>query len=234
MLHAHCIMHVPFEGPGCVEEYLLEKDYSLTFTRIYEKVTFPEVDDVDFLLIMGGPMSVYDEDEYPWLREEKAFIRAVIQAGKKVLGICLGSQLIAEVLGAKVYPNAVKEIGWFPVTKTESGKTSALIADLPVTSEVFHWHGDTYDLPAGCAHLFISNECCHQAFEYQGRVVGLQFHLETVPELLEAMIENGLHEMNVGGKCVQTVTEIKQNYLLSLKTNRLMNSLLDKLIKTNN
>ena len=179
-------------------------------------------------------MSVYDEDEYPWLREEKDFIRAVIQAGKKVLGICLGSQLIAEVLGAKVYPNAVKEIGWFPVTKTESGKTSALIADFPVTSEVFHWHGDTYDLPAGCAHLFISNECCHQAFEYQGRVVGLQFHLETVPELLEAMIENGLHEMNVGGKCVQTVTEIKQNYLLSLKTNRLMNSLLDKLIKTNN
>jgi GMP synthase-like glutamine amidotransferase len=197
-------------------------------------VTFPEVDDVDFLLIMGGPMSVYDEDEYPWLREEKDFIRAVIQAGKKVLGICLGSQLIAEVLGAKVYPNAVKEIGWFPVTKTESGKTSALIADFPVTSEVFHWHGDTYDLPAGCAHLFISNECCHQAFEYQGRVVGLQFHLETVPELLEAMIENGLHEMNVGGKCVQTVTEIKQNYLLCLKTNRLMNSLLDKLIKTNN
>lgn len=223
-------MHVPFEGPGCVEEYLPEKDYSLTFTRIYEKVTFPEVDKVDFLLIMGGPMSVYEEDQYPWLREEKAFIRAVIQAGKKVLGICLGSQLIAEVLGAKVYPNAVKEIGWFPVTKTEVGKTSALIADFPDAPEVFHWHGDTYDLPVGCTHLFRSMECQHQAFEYNGSVVGLQFHLETVPELLDAMLENGLHEINVGGKCVQTVIEIRRRALLSDKTNQYMFSLLDKLL----
>lgn len=230
MLYAHCIMHVPFEGPGCVEEYLLEKDYSLTFTRIYEKVSFPEVDEIDFLLIMGGPMSVYEEDEYPWLREEKAFIRAVIQAGKKVLGICLGSQLIAEVLGAKVYPNAVKEIGWFSVTKTEGGKTSALIADFPDAPEVFHWHGDTYDLPVGCTHLFRSMECQHQAFEYNGRVVGLQFHLETVPELLDAMLENGLHEINVGGKCVQTAIEIRRRALLSDKTNQYMFSLLDKLL----
>lgn len=229
-MRAHCIMHVPYEGLGIIENYINENDINISYTRIYEKVEFPKPEDLDFLIVMGGPMSVYDEDVYSWLKSEKLFIRKVIDAGKKVLGICLGSQLIAEVLGAKVYPNKIKEIGWFPVFKTAEAKTQTIVGKFEDDAVVFHWHGDTYDLPQGAIHLFRSEHCIHQAFIYDNRIVGLQFHLETTPETLLGMLDEGKSEI-IEDICIQTAEEIVTKMQFTASTNILMYNLLDELLK---
>ncbi len=229
-MRAHCIMHVLYEGPGVIENYISEKNISISYTRIYEKVEFPKPEDLDFLIVMGGPMSVYDEDVYSWLKSEKLFIRKVIDAGKKVLGICLGSQLIAEALGSKVYPNKIKEIGWFPVYKTAEAKTQTIVGKFEDDAVVFHWHGDTYDLPQGAIHLFRSEHCIHQAFIYDNRIVGLQFHLETTPETLLGMLDEGKSEI-IEDICIQTAEEIVTKMQFTASTNILMYNLLDELLK---
>jgi GMP synthase-like glutamine amidotransferase len=137
------------------------------------------------LIALGGPMSVNDEDEFPWLREEKRFISESIRSEKPVLGICLGAQLMASSLGARVYRGARKEIGWFPAYASE--QASGLFA-FPPTAEVFHWHGETFDLPDGAMHLASSEACRNQAFRIGARAIGLQFHLETTPESADALI----------------------------------------------
>ena len=228
-MKAHCIMHVPYEGTGCIEKYLFNNGILLSFTRIYQKVEFPAMDSIDFLIVMGGPMSVYEEDKFTWLKTEKKFIKDVIDAGKKVLGICLGSQLIAEVLGAKVYPNKVKEIGWFPIRKTQNGKNSRLLKGFEDTTLVFHWHGDTYNLPEDAVHLLQSEYCLYQAFFYQDRVLGLQFHLETTPELIKKMLTEGKRELS-SGICIQSANEILEKADLTILTNKFMNNLLDEFL----
>jgi len=172
------IMHVPFEGLGCIEQWITKNNHSVTYIRLYEKHELPDMNAIDWLIVMGGPMGVYDEAIYPWLSEEKTFIKQAIEAGKTVLGICLGSQLIAEVLGAKVYPNKQKEIGWFDVALSERAKTDSLFAGFEDKFPVFHWHGDTFDLPEGSKHLISSEVCKNQAFLYNDKVLGLQFHFE--------------------------------------------------------
>jgi len=143
-------------------------------------------------------MSVHDEGLYPWLRQEKRFIASAIAAGKAVVGICLGAQLIAQVLGARVYPNAMKEIGWFPVERTPEAATTRLGALLPASFEAFHWHGETFDLPADAVHLARSDACTHQAFIYGERVVALQFHLETTRPGVEALSAHCAAEIRPG------------------------------------
>jgi GMP synthase-like glutamine amidotransferase len=162
------------------------------------------------LIVMGGPMGVYDENKFSFLKAEKEFIRSVIGAGKKVLGICLGSQLVAEALDAKVYPHIQKEIGWWPVKKTAAGKTNPVIDDLPDEYITFHWHGDTFDMPAGSVHLLQSDACPHQAYLYKDQVMGLQFHMEAVPDLVKAMVENGRSEL-VPGNWIQSEKDILNN-----------------------
>jgi GMP synthase (glutamine-hydrolysing) len=162
----------------------------LTATRFYENDPLPDVGHLDWLIVLGGPMGTYDERRYAWLVEEKRFIERAIQRGKVVIGICLGSQLIAHVLGARVYPNLVKEIGWFPIELTEAGQRSPLFSFLPKKPVVFHWHGDTFDLPPGAVHIARSEGCRHQAFVVGQHVIGLQFHLESTPESVESIIRN--------------------------------------------
>lgn len=191
----HTIMHVPFEGLGCIAEWISKNNHPVSFTKFYESYQLPDLNGIDWLVIMGGPMGVYDEALYPWLAEEKEYIRQAINGGKTVLGICLGSQLIAEVLGAKVYPNEQKEIGWMKVKRTQTSKESPILGNTEAEFSVFHWHGDTYDLPAGSTHLFESEVCKHQAFLYQEKVLGLQFHFEVTPETLLGMVENGENEL---------------------------------------
>ena len=183
-MRAHYLQHVPFEGLGSIENWLQRNGYAITSTRFYEHPDVPEVDGIDLLIVMGGPMSVNDEAEYPWIVAEKAFIRAVVAANKPVLGICLGAQLIASALGAAVYPNTVKEIGWFPVRATD-GKDARF--QFPETVDVFHWHGETFDLPPRAIQLAESDGCQHQAFQIGDRVMGLQFHLETTPASVQAL-----------------------------------------------
>ena len=194
-MRIHFIQHVHFETPGYLLEWAIAQQHNISFTKIYESVTFPAVDTIDLLVIMGGPMGVYEEDKYAWLSAEKAFISAVIAAGTKVLGICLGAQLIAEVAGAKVYPNKEKEIGWWPMHKIINDQTHPLTAPLPAEFITFHWHGDTFDLPPGAVHLFATPACPNQGFLLNDQVAGLQFHLEATPALVAQMTAHGQDEL---------------------------------------
>jgi GMP synthase-like glutamine amidotransferase len=142
---------------------------------------------------MGGPMSVNDERDFPWLLPEKQFIRDAIHSGTPVLGICLGAQLIASVMGARVYQNRVKEIGWFPVQGIAQESSSF---SFPATAEVFHWHGETFDLPPAAVRLARSEACENQAFQLGVSVIGLQFHLETTPQTARELIAHCGEELS--------------------------------------
>jgi len=204
-MRAHYLQHVPFEGPGSIEPWLRAAGYSVTSTPLYESGIFPELNEIDFLFIMGGPMSVNDEEQFPWLVAEKQYVRAAIESGKPVLGICLGAQLIANSLGAKVYRNPVPEIGWFPATSVESPGRSGFC--FPSSFMPFHWHGLTFDLPSGAIHLARSSACEHQAFQIGSSVIGLQFHLETTPESARQIVSHCRDEL-VQSEFVQTEEEL--------------------------
>jgi len=220
-MRIHYFQHVPFENMGNIKRWAVSKNHYISGTLFFNNYSCPDPDSFDWLIIMGGPMSVYDEDKFPWLAEEKALISKAIEAGKTVLGICLGAQLIADVLGAKVYPNRHKEIGWFPVSLTPEARNSAAFNKLPADFTVFHWHGDTFDLPAGCRQMASSQACAHQAYEYAGgRVIGLQFHLESTFESVQMLIESCGNEL-VQDKYIQEENEILegQKYLTGLSEN---------------
>ncbi|TKB12361.1 type 1 glutamine amidotransferase [Desulforhopalus sp. IMCC35007] len=204
-MRAHYLQHVFFEGLGSIELWLTDAGYELSATRLYESAGFPAPAEIDLLVIMGGPMSVNDEAQFPWLVAEKNFIREVIDSGKPVLGICLGAQLIASAMGGNVYKNSVKEIGWFPVQSClETDKKEFVF---PETVEVFHWHGETFDLPPGATCLASSAGCKNQAFQMGNSVIGLQFHLETTPQSAEAIVAHCRDEL-VEGQYIQTKEEI--------------------------
>lgn len=147
-LSIHYLQHVPFEGLAAIQDWIQSRGHHVSSSLLYKKDhSFPDIQSIDWLLVMGGPMGVYEEENYPRLAEEKKYIKQAIQAGKTVIGICLGAQLIANVLGAKIYPNVEKEIGWYPITFTDQAAKDHLFTFFPRQMDVFHWHGDTFDLP---------------------------------------------------------------------------------------
>jgi len=162
----HWLQHVPFEGLGCIERWIRTRPHILSRTRMYANDSLPAIADFDMLIIMGGPMGVSNIKRYPWLAKEMAFIEKAIQARKPVLGICLGAQLIASALGARVYKDRYKEIGWFDVHLTEGAWNYRTLDFLPAKFTVFQWHGDTFDMPRGAQQLAYSNACSNQAFIY--------------------------------------------------------------------
>jgi GMP synthase-like glutamine amidotransferase len=139
----HYLQHVPFENPGIILDWAERNGHIVTSTHLYKGRQFPLQSDFDWLVIMGGPMNIYQEDQYLWLAEEKAFIRASINAGKVGIGLCLGAQLLADVLGGKVARNPYTEIGWFPVRMSPQALQSDLFSFFPPAPTVFEWHGDT-------------------------------------------------------------------------------------------
>lgn len=210
-MHAHVFQHVPFEGLGSIGPWLEARRAVVTGTRFFEDPVLPGAEGLDLLIVMGGPMSVNDEKLYPWLIAEKRFIAQAILRGKAVLGVCLGAQLIAAALGARIYPNGEKEIGWFPVyslpvPETFPGEAGPSFR-FPEESLVFHWHGETFDLPTGAVHLARSGVCLNQAFQYGRRVVGLQFHLEMTPQAVHELVDDGRDEL-VPARCIQSEAEI--------------------------
>jgi GMP synthase-like glutamine amidotransferase len=196
-MRIHYFQHVPFEGLGTIQLWAESYGHSLTFTRLYLNDKFPQIQDFDWIIVLGGPMGVYDEDKFPWLITEKEFISKAIQEKKNVIGICLGAQLIASALGAKVYPNTQKEIGWFPVKLTPSGTSSSFFKNIPQQFNAFHWHGDTFELPEGSCWLAESDACKIQAFSFSNHVLGLQFHLEVEQKNIEALIQNCGNELRI-------------------------------------
>lgn len=145
-MKVHVLQHVPFEDIGSMSGWLVENGADINYTRFFVDPTLPELSGQDLIIAMGGPMSANDESALPWLRPEKQFIRDVVAQGIPVLGVCLGAQLIAAALGARVYGNAEKEIGWRQVDGTDDTTDSFRF---PEKFTAFHWHGETFDLPSG-------------------------------------------------------------------------------------
>ena len=227
-MKVHVLQHVAFEGLGSIEDWLHARDAAVDYTRFHVSPALPAVDGVDLVIAMGGPMSVNDEAALPWLREEKRFIRAAIERGLPVLGICLGAQLIANALGARVHPGPHKEIGWYDIAGTPAGEGCLRF---PERCEVFHWHGETFELPPGALRLARSAACENQAFQVGRNVIGLQFHLETTPASAESIIANCRDEL-IEAPYVQTEAALRaappQSYA---RINALMNEVLDYLTR---
>jgi GMP synthase-like glutamine amidotransferase len=227
-LHIHFLQHVPYEGLACIHTWITQQGHTLSSTKFFEeRHELPAMNTFDWLIILGGPMSVHDDQQYPWLKKEKAFILNSINAGKKVLGICLGAQLAALCLGANVTRAAHKEIGWYPIRPTEACKQEnwlyALISDHPV---VFHWHGDQFEIPREANELITSEANGNQAFLYRDQVLGLQFHLEVTADALKEMVRNGSNEL-AEERYIQTPSEILHLRHPIGMNNRLMYELLN-------
>ncbi|UKL14299.1 type 1 glutamine amidotransferase [Dissulfurimicrobium hydrothermale] len=221
------IQHESFEGIGAIGGWAAEKGYTVSGVHVYKGDPLPEVDAFDWLIVMGGSMGVYDEDRYPWLSKEKKFIEASIKADKLILGVCLGAQLLANVLGAPVRRNIVKEIGWFDVSLTPHGWNSPIFKGLPATFKAFHWHGDTFAIPESALHIASSMACANQAFVYGERVVGLQFHMESTRESIEAIVRGCQEELLEEGEFIQKADKLLGTETLFIELKKNLHALLD-------
>jgi GMP synthase-like glutamine amidotransferase len=182
------LKNIANEGPGTIEDFLKEKGISYHILNMFEPGEMPDISGFSHLVVMGGPMAVYEMDKFPFLHIEAAAIRSFIKSGKAVLGICLGAQMIAYALGAEVYPGGKEETGWGRVGITQDGLEDpvmfSLSADRQPYAEVFQWHGDTYDLPENSVSLSSSEVYPNQAFRYRDNIYALQFHIEVTPDMI--------------------------------------------------
>ena len=190
-MRIHSLEHAPFEGPGRIAAWAAERGHTLARTALHDSEALPLLDDFDLLVIMGGPMSIHEHRAHPWLPIEKRFLTEAILARKPILGICLGAQLLADVLGGKVFQNDEKEIGWFPVRVFDRRPP---FAAFPEQLTVMHWHGDTFTIPEGARRVAESDACANQAFVHGDRVVGLQFHIELEKVGIEDLAAASLDE----------------------------------------
>lgn len=227
-MKVHYFQHVSFEGVACMQSFFDEHAQSVERTMVYNGQNFPDLNSYDILIIMGGPMGTYDEDKYPWLVVEKEYIAKAIKANKFVLGICLGAQLIADVLGADIYKNTYREIGWHPITFNKALENSAYYGIFPAKADIYHWHGDTFDMPENALHIGSSEACKNQGFIYNDRVIGLQFHLETNPEWVESLAERFPEELD-GSRYVQSVEEMLAKPAHFSENHIILNKLLTRL-----
>jgi GMP synthase (glutamine-hydrolysing) len=183
------IEHADNEGPGLIEYSLRQNKIPFRSLNLKPGTHLPKMNGFSHIVLLGGPMNVYEEDRYPFLKEEDFFIKEAIQKGKTVLGICLGAQLIAKALGAKIYKSSIKEIGWYDVSLTEEGSKDPYFSFLPETFPVFQWHGDTFEIPKSGKLIATSSPISHQAFRYGEKVYGLQFHLEVTEDMIHEWVE---------------------------------------------
>lgn len=204
------LQHVSFEGPGAIRDWAEARGHELDAVRVDCSDTLSARAVPQALVVMGGPMGVADEAVYPWLAAEKQFIAESARSGAPVLGICLGAQLLAEAMGAAVRRNEHKEIGWHAIQWNEAARALPAFSHVPPSSLAFHWHSDTFDLPHSALPVASSQACRQQGFASRdGRLIGLQFHLEMRPEDVQTLCRHGVRELRSGGPYVQTEEQMR-------------------------
>ena len=218
------LQHVDFEGSVEIENWCRQTGNEYKVYRLFLGEALPKAERTDFLVILGGPMSVLDE--LPWLEEERQLIRVLISQGKPVFGVCLGGQQIAKTLGADIFQREYREAGWLPI-RTMKSET---LGELPEELVVFHWHGEQFGLPEGAERLFTSEVCPNQGFIYKENVIGLQFHFESTKESIESILQNDAAFLD-GTAYTQTSAEIR-NYPIPASNRKLLYRLLDRLKAT--
>jgi len=207
-MRIHHLQHVPFEDIGVIQEWADEKGWPVTRTQLFytpavkdsppRGCKWPTIDAFDLLVIMGGPMNIYEEKKYPFLKPEKKFIEAALKNGKKIIGICLGAQMLCDVLGGKVRKNKQPEIGWFPVSLIPGKATTGINRVLPKKFMAFHWHGDTFSIPAASSRIAGNEACRNQAFMYRNNVLGFQFHLEITRQGIQRLLHHCRADLQPG------------------------------------
>ncbi len=227
-MRIHSLEHAPQEGAGKITGWARTRGHPLKTTRLDLGEPLPQLPQFDLLVVMGGAMNIYQYRDYPWLRVERELIGSAASAGKGVLGICLGAQLLADALGARVYQNTEKEIGWHPIRVIDR---SPPFHEFPAECTVFHWHGDTFDLPTKCRRVAESDACANQAFVFGDRLIGIQFHAEVSREALEGFMEGADSEL-APARWVQSARQIREATPDMASIDKALWALLDSLATT--
>ncbi|MHB8455092.1 MAG: type 1 glutamine amidotransferase [Acidiferrobacterales bacterium] len=201
--------HAAGEGPGYFARFLERHSLPYRLIRIDQNEPVPEsIDDSSGLVMMGGPMSV--NDPLPWIPQVLALVREAMAADRPVLGHCLGGQLLSKALGGTITPNPVREIGWLPVQKVENASADAWLNGLAPEIEVFHWHGETFTIPAGATRILASRACPNQGFVI-GKALGLQCHVEMLPKMIHDWARIGQDEIARPTATIQTLAQMTEN-----------------------
>ncbi|MFH0863061.1 MAG: type 1 glutamine amidotransferase [Candidatus Altiarchaeota archaeon] len=228
-MNVHLLQHVPNEGPANIAAWARERGHKTACTRLYLGESLPLVGDFDLIAVLGGPMNAYADEKHAWLAREKTFLAEAVDAKKCVLGVCLGAQLLSIILGGKVTRNNEREIGWHETSITDEGRRSRAFAGFPEKFRPMHWHADTFTIPEGCTRTAASKACANQAFEgLDGKVVGLQFHLEYSMQDVRTMATESADDL-VPGRYVGTPYGILTNAWRTSETKRLIFLLLDSM-----
>ncbi len=201
------LIHAPFETPAGITAWIAARGHDLELFHLYAGEPLPTADAYDALVLMGGPMNIYQYRDHPWLPAEVRFLEHALAAGMPTLGICLGAQLLADVAGARVVQNREREIGWYSVAFTLEARRR--FPFLPPALRVLHWHGDTFALPQGALRLAVSEACGEQGFLLEGgRAMGLQFHIEIGPTESQHLLDHCTEDLKIPGRCVQSPKQI--------------------------
>ena len=230
-MRLHYVMHASFETPGVIEDWAKHKGFEFSGTRTYADEKLPKSSDVEFLIVLGGPQSPLFMDDYPYLVDEISLISEVIKERKPVIGFCLGSQLIAEALGARTRRSPEKEVGVFPIQLTAAGQSDAILKHLPAQFDMLHWHHDMPGIPDGAVLLAKSAGCPHQAFRLDDRIYGFQFHMESTEESIRPLLENAVDDLTPS-KYTQTLDEILSADFETM--NERMELILDSMVEVAN
>lgn len=202
------LKNVASEGPGTIEVFLRETHLPYRIVDMYEGAQAPTLEGIDHLIIMGGPMAVYEMAQHPFLRGEASVIEKAIASNLRVLGVCLGAQMVAHALGARVYAGARKEVGWYEVGISDEGMKDDCLKELSIdgrkAAQVFQWHGDTFDLPQGAVRLASSDLYQNQAFRFADNVYALQFHIEVTPQIVTNWLK---HEKSIDFNAISSESE---------------------------
>lgn len=214
------IQHVPFEGLGKLDHWFQMRAITPEIYRFFEEKPLPDLKQYSALIILGGPMGTYDLKLHPWLEKEFAFIESALEESLPILGICLGAQILAQLLGGSVNKQSQKEIGWYPISLTEKAKKHPLFSKWPEEFVTFHWHQDTFIPPKEALKIGSSAACDHQGFAYEKKgakgktipIVGLQFHLEMTQEISKRLVESCHEDLAEPGPYIGSKTQILSGF----------------------